>query len=249
MRRAGRLVAATLEFIAPKIKPGISGNQIDAWIHEFTLRHGARPAPLNYKGFPKSVCTSINDCVCHGIPDDRKLSEGDIINIDVTSILDGYFADASHTFAVGNIPPATQNLLAVAYAARHEGITHAKVGARTGAIGHAISRYVHQAGLHICPDIGGHGIGKVFHDDPFVPSYGQPNEGSKLKPWRAITIEPIINLTANEVAVSKIPNSSIKVYMTSDGSLSAQFEHTILLNPDGVEVLTQNNLPPPAAPV
>lgn len=238
MVKAGRLVGATLEHISQFVKPGITTNEIDRIVHDFTLTHGGTPAPLNYKGFPKSVCTSVNDCLCHGVPNDAVLKDGDLINIDVTTILDGYYADASHTFKVGSTTEEAQRLCDIAKDARDKGIDVIQPGETTGTIGSVVENFVNSTPFHICKEIGGHGIGKVFHGEPFVPSYGVPGQGAKLTPWSCITVEPIVNQTSAKFVEVPIEGSDITYFLMQDGSLSAQFEHTILITDTGHEVLT-----------
>ena len=239
MRRVGRLVGETLEYIAPYVEPGITTNQIDKLVHDFTLKKGAVPAPLGYKGFPKSVCTSVNDCLCHGVPDDTALQEGDFVNIDVTSLLDGYYGDSSFTFPVGNVAEEGLALCRAALGARDAGIKAITPLGTTGTIGHATSEFVEKTPYFICKEIGGHGIGKVFHGEPFVPAFGVKGEGARLMPWSCITVEPIVNLREADMVEYPIAGSSIRYYRTQDGSPSAQFEHTILITEDGYEILTE----------
>lgn len=238
MRAAGRLAARTLEHVAKFVRPGITTNEIDKIVHDFTLSNGARPAPLGYHGFPKSVCTSINACICHGVPDETALKEGDIVNIDVTSILDGYYGDTSRTFFVGEVSQVARDLTDCAEKAMLKGIEEVRPFATTGDIGFAINKLVTKRGYHVVKEIGGHGIGKVFHDDPFVPSYGKKGRGPKLVPWCCITVEPMVNQTAAATEEFSIANSDIKYYLTADRTLSAQFEHTVLVTDTGYEIMT-----------
>ncbi|MCB0391002.1 MAG: type I methionyl aminopeptidase [Bdellovibrionales bacterium] len=238
MEKACQLAAETLFHVSQFVKPGITTNEIDQIVYDYTLSKEAKPAPLGYHGYPKSVCTSINDCICHGVPDDTVLKNGDIINIDVTTIKDGFFGDTSRTFFVGEVSEAAKRVTDVAYGAMLEGIEQVQPGNTTGDIGFAINRYVTRKGYYAVKEIGGHGIGKSFHGDPFVPSYGKKGKGEALKAWTCLTVEPMINETPVALKEYPVANSSIMYYHTGDGSLSAQFEHTILITDSGHEVLT-----------
>jgi methionyl aminopeptidase len=238
MRAAGKLAARTLEHVAPYVRAGIKTNEIDKIVHEFTLSHGAIPAPLGYHGFPKSVCTSINACICHGVPDETVLKDGDIVNVDVTCILDGFYGDTSRTYFVGEVSSEAKRLTECAEKAMFKGIEEVRPFATTGDIGFSINKYATKQGYHVVREIGGHGIGKIFHDDPFVPAYGKKGRGPKLQPWCCITVEPMINETAALVEEFDIPGSSIKYYLTADRTLSAQFEHTVLITDAGYEIMT-----------
>jgi methionyl aminopeptidase len=238
MKAICKLAARTLEYVAPYIKQGVTLNEIDQIVHDFTLRHDAESAPLGYHGFPKSICTSVNDVVCHGVPDDYALRDGDIVNIDVTPKKDGFFGDTSATFCVGNVSSELQNLVRVAREARDRGIEAIAPGVTTGDIGFEINKFVTRNGYSTVKEIGGHGIGRNFHEEPFVPSYGKRGRGDKLLPWRCITVEPMINQGVEEIVEYDIPNSTIKWYRTRDGLYSAQFEHTILVTDTGYEILT-----------
>lgn len=238
MRAAGKLAARTLEHAAKFVKAGISTEEIDKIVHDFTLSAGAIPAPLGYHGFPKAVCTSVNSVICHGVPDKTILKEGDIINVDVTPILDGFYGDTSATFFVGQVSDKAKDIVDCAEKAMWKGIEEVRAGATTGDIGFAINKLVTKRGYHVVREIGGHGIGKVFHDDPFVPSYGKKGRGPKLLPWCCITVEPMINETDAEIDEISIPNSEIKYYHTGDRTLSAQFEHTVLITDVGYEIMT-----------
>ena len=239
MRKAGRLACETLHYVKPLIKEGVSTEEIDAQVHEYTLSRGATPAPLGYNGFPKSVCTSVNQCVCHGIPSKKEiLKSGDIINVDVTSILNGYHGDTSATFFVGEVSSEVAQLTQVAYHAMRKGIEQVVAGARVGDIGFAINKYVSRKGFFVVEEIGGHGIGLTFHEEPFVPSLGKKGKGYKLKPWTCITVEPMVNLTSSAIEEFSIPESTIKYYETKDKAPSAQFEHTVLITDTGYEIMT-----------
>lgn len=232
------MAARTLEHVERYVKAGITTNELDRIVHDYTLSAGALPAPLNYHGFPKSVCTSVNACICHGVPNDEPLKPGDIVNVDVTCILDGYFGDTSRTFFVGEVSPRAKDLTDCAEKAMWKGIEEVRPFATTGDIGFAINKLVTKRGYHVVREIGGHGIGKIFHDDPFVPSYGKKGRGPKLVPWCCITVEPMINETDAPLQEFSIPDSEIKYYLTGDRSLSAQFEHTVLVTDTGYEVMT-----------
>jgi methionyl aminopeptidase len=238
MKAAGKLAARTLEHAGKFVRAGITTNEIDKIVHEFTLSHGAIPAPLGYHGFPKSVCTSVNSVICHGVPDKTVLKDGDIINVDVTCILEGFYGDTSRTFFVGEVTEAAKDITDAAEKAMWKGIEEVRPFATTGDIGFAINKYVTKRGYHVVREIGGHGIGKTFHDDPFVPSYGKKGRGPKLVPWCCITVEPMINETDAAIEEIAIPASEIKYYLTADRCLSAQFEHTVLITDSGYEIMT-----------
>lgn len=238
MRRVGRLAARTLEHIAKYVRPGVTTDELDKIVHDFTLTHGAVPAPLGYNGYPKSICTSINQVICHGVPDSTVLRDGDIVNIDVTPLLDGFHGDTSATFLVGNVSEVARDLVEAAREARDKGIAAIRPHGTTGDIGFAIDKYVTRRGYSTVKEIGGHGIGRIFHGDPFVPSYGKRGRGDVLIPWHCITVEPMVNEGTSEIAEIDIPNSSIKYYETADGTLSAQFEHTVLVTDTGFEIMT-----------
>ena len=240
MRPACRHAADTLVFIEPHIRPGITTDEINELVHEFTVAAGAIPAPLNYHGFPKSVCTSVNHVVCHGIPGKKKLKDGDIVNVDVTSIINGWHGDTSKTFFVGKPGVKARKVVEVARRALEIGIEAARPGATLGDIGHAIQSYVESERCSVVREYCGHGIGRAFHEDPQVLHYGRPGEGLELKPGMVFTIEPMVNLGKPGVKLLKDGWTVV----TRDKSLSAQFEHTIAITEDGCEILT---LPSPAA--
>lgn len=234
MRRAGRLAAEVLDFIAPHVQPGITTEALDKLCHDYILDHGAVPAPLNYRGFPKSICTSVNHVVCHGIPGPKRLREGDILNIDVTVILDGWHGDTNRTFPVGRIGVKPRRLIEVTQEATLRGIRTVRPGATLGDIGHAIQSYVEENRFSVVRDFCGHGIGKVFHDAPQVLHYGRPGEGPALREGMFFTIEPMVNAGGWPVKVLADGWTAV----TKDRSLSAQFEHTIGVTADGVEIFT-----------
>lgn len=238
MRRAGRLAAECLQHIIEQVEPGMNTQDIDDLQMAFAKKHGVRPAPLNYKGFPKSICTSINEVICHGIPTTQDvLKDGDIVGVDVTLVVDGFFGDNAATIAVGQASEETQRLLAATLESLRRGIASVRPNNRLGDIGHAIQSYVEPLGYSVVRDFVGHGIGRTFHEDPQVPHYGKPNRGPKLRPGMTFTIEPMIN--------AGVPQSRILsdgwTAVTLDGKLSAQFEHTIAVTPEGVEILTMQN--------
>jgi methionyl aminopeptidase len=235
MRRAGRLAAATLDFIAPYVRPGATTGELDRLCHGFIVGHDAIPAPLNYRGFPKSICTSVNHVVCHGIPGDRRLDDGDIVNIDVTVILDGWHGDTSRMFFVGDrIGVKAKKLVDVTYEAMMRGIAAVRPGARVGAIGDAIQRYAEGHRYSVVRDFCGHGVGRVFHDAPSILHYGRPEEGPVLREGMFFTVEPMINAGRYEVKVLSDGWTAV----TKDRSLSAQFEHTIGVTETGYEIFT-----------
>lgn len=235
MRRAGRMAADLLDFIAPQVQPGLTTDELNRLCHEYMLNvQHTVPAPLGYRGFPRSICTSVNHVVCHGIPGDKKLKVGDIINVDVTPITDGWHGDASRTIAVGKIAPATQRLIDVTYKAMWLGIQQVRNGARLGDIGAVIQQYVESEHYSVVREYCGHGIGQTFHEDPQVLHYGTAGTGFELKTGMTITIEPMVN--AGKRHVRLLPDGWTVV--TKDHSLSAQWEHTVLVTDTGFEVLT-----------
>lgn len=229
MRKAGQLAARVLVYIEPRIRPGVTTEELDQLCHEYIVSHGARPAPLNYNGFPKSICASVNDCICHGVPDKSPLKEGDIVNVDVTCLKDGFHGDTSKTFFVGEVSDRARALSDCALGAMRKGIEAIKPHGATGDIGFAVEKYVTRKGFFPVRDIGGHGIGRKFHDEPFVPSFGKKGRGEPLIPWSCITVEPMINEKSSGIRERPIPGSSVRIYYTADGGLSAQFEHTVLI--------------------
>ncbi len=236
MRAAGRLAAETLDFITPYVVPGVTTDELNRLCHDFTTDHGAISAPLNYRGFPKSICTSVNHVVCHGIPGPRKLKDGDSLNIDVTVILDGWYGDTSRMFFVGKPKILAQRLCKVTYESLWKAIDLVKPGATLGDIGHAIQSHVEAARFSIVQDFCGHGIGRVFHDDPSVLHYGKPGTGVELREGMFFTIEPMVN--AGKAATKILADDWTAV--TRDKSLSMQFEHTMAVTADGVEVFTRS---------
>ena len=234
MRLAGRLAAATLDYITPHVRPDVRTDELDRLCHEFIRDHGAIAAPLNYRGYPKSICTSINEVVCHGIPGPRKLQDGDILNIDVTVILDGWHGDTSRMYCVGETSVKAQRLIDVTYEAMWRGIKAVRPGATVGDIGHAIQSFVKPRGFSVVRDFCGHGLGRVFHDAPNIPHFGHAREGAVLREGMFFTIEPMINAGRWKVVIKEDGWTAV----TSDDSLSAQFEHSVGVTADGYEVFT-----------
>jgi len=247
MRKAGRLAAETLDVITPMVKPGTTTETLDKLCHDFIVERQAIPAPLNYRGFPKSICTSINHVVCHGIPGERKLAEGDIVNIDVTVILDGWHGDTSRMFFVGKPSLKAQRLVEATYRAMMAGIEAVRPGAQLGDIGHAIQTVAEAERFSVVRDFCGHGIGRIFHDAPSVLHFGKPKTGPELREGMFFTVEPMINAGRWEVKVLDDGWTAV----TRDRSLSAQFEHTIGVTAEGFEIFTRSpagfDLPPYSA--
>ncbi|ARV58348.1 type I methionyl aminopeptidase [Nostocales cyanobacterium HT-58-2] len=235
MRKAGRLAAELLHYLEPLVKPGVSTLELNDKAEQWTQAHGAKSAPLGYKGFPKSICTSVNEVICHGIPNAKQiLREGDIINIDVTPIVDGYHGDTSKTFFVGTPSPKAKNLVEVTEECLRRGIAEVKPGARVGDIGAAIQEYAEAQGFSVVRDFVGHGVSNIFHTAPEIPHFGTRGKGKRLRPGMVFTIEPMINEGTWEVEVLGDGWTAV----TRDRKLSAQFEHTIAVTEDGVEILT-----------
>lgn len=235
MRRAGHLAAELLHYLSAMVQPGITTLELNDEAERWTQAHGAKSAPLGYKGFPKSICTSINEVVCHGIPSKKQvLRDGDIINIDVTLIVDGYHGDTSKTFFVGEPSPLARKLVEVTEECRRRGIEAIKPGAKLGDIGAAIQEYAEAEGFSVVRDFVGHGISNVFHTAPQVPHYGERGKGRKLRPGMVFTIEPMINEGTWEVELQADGWTAL----TKDRKLSAQCEHTLAVTPDGYEILT-----------
>jgi methionyl aminopeptidase len=235
MRKAGRLAAEVLDFITPHVKPGVTTDRLDRLCHGFILDHGAIPAPLNYRGFPRSICTSVNHVVCHGIPGDRVLEDGDILNIDITVILDGWHGDTSRMFLLGNkVGVKASKLVDVTYQAMMKGIEAVKPGVRLGDIGHAIQSYAESFRFSVVRDFCGHGIGRIFHDAPSILHFGKAGDGLALREGMFFTVEPMINAGRWEVKVLSDGWTAV----TKDKSLSAQFEHTVGVTASGYEIFT-----------
>lgn len=234
MRKVCNLTARCLDALNDIVKPGVTTNEVDRFVFEFGMDHGAFPATLNYRGYTKSTCTSINHVVCHGIPDDKPLREGDIVNIDVTYLLDGWHGDSSRMYSVGEIKRAAERLLEVTYESLLRGIAAVKPGAKTGAIGAAIQTYAEGERCSVVRDFCGHGVGQLFHDAPNILHYGTVNEGVEIKEGMIFTIEPMINLGKPGVKVLADGWTAV----TRDRSLTAQYEHTVGVTKDGCEIFT-----------
>ena len=234
MRRAGRLAAETLDYITPFVVPGVTTGKLDRLCAEFVDQRGARSGPLNYRGFPKSICTSVNHVVCHGIPGEKILVEGDVVNIDVTPVLDGWHGDTSRMFPVGAVSVKVERLVDVTYDAMICGIAAIKPGATVGDIGHAIETFVRPFRYSVVRDFCGHGVGRIFHDAPNILHFGRPGEGPVLRAGMFFTVEPMINIGRPEVKILSDGWTAV----TKDRSLSAQFEHTIGVTEDGCEIFT-----------
>jgi methionyl aminopeptidase len=234
MRKAGRLTAEALDMLSEHVQPGVTTEALDKLAFEFAMDHGAYPAPLSYRGYRKSICTSINHVVCHGIPDDKPLRDGDIVNIDVTLIVDGWHGDSSRMYNVGNVPRRAERLVEVTYEALMRGIGVVKPGATTGDIGAAIQEYAEGERCSVVREFCGHGLGRLFHDEPNILHYGRRGDGVVLKPGMFFTIEPMINLGRPHVKVLADGWTAV----TRDRSLTAQFEHTIGVTDTGYEIFT-----------
>lgn len=234
MHKAGRLAAECLDAINDIVAPGVPTEAIDDFIYEFAMANGALPATLGYKGYTKSSCTSINHVVCHGIPGDKPLRDGDIVNIDVTLIVDGWHGDSSRMYKVGNVKRAAERLIDVTYEAMMRGIEAIRPGRTTGDIGAAIQEYAERERCSVVRDFCGHGVGRLFHDTPNILHYGTPGEGVVLKPGMIFTVEPMINLGRPQVKILADGWTAV----TRDRSLSAQFEHSVGVTEDGCEIFT-----------
>jgi len=235
MRLAGRLTAEVLDMIGPHVVPGVSTDELDRICHDYIVNvQKAVPAPLNYRGFPKSICTSVNHVVCHGIPGDRRLRQGDIVNVDVTVIKDGFHGDSSRMFCVGRVPPHVQRLVDVTYEAMWRGIRTVQAGSHLGDIGAAIQDFVEANHYSVVREYCGHGIGRGFHEDPQVVHYGTAGTGMTFVPGMTFTIEPMVNAGRREIREL----GDGWTIVTKDRSLSAQWEHTVLVTDTGYEVLT-----------
>lgn len=237
MRAAGKLAAEILDYVTEFVQPKVTTDYLNTICHNKIIENGAIPAPLNYKGFPKSICTSINHVVCHGIPSDKELKDGDIVNIDVTVILDGWYGDTSRMYYIGNPEIKSKRLCQVTYDSMMLGIEKVKPGNTLGDIGNAIQTYAEKQGFSVVRDYCGHGIGRVFHTDPSVLHYGKKGSGILLEEGMFFTIEPMINAGKYETILSKHDGWTVT---TRDKSLSAQFEHTVGVTKDGVEIFTSS---------
>lgn len=245
MRKAGRLAAEVLDFITNFVKAGVTTDELNTLCHDMIVGQGAIPAPLNYRGFPKSICTSINHVVCHGIPNDKKLQNGDIVNIDVTVIVDGWHGDTSRMYWVGEPSIQAKRLTNVTYEAMMLGIEQVRPGATLGDIGHAIQSYVEKHNYSVVRDYCGHGLGQIFHTSPNILHYGKPHTGLVLEEGMFFTIEPMVNVGRHETKLNQKDGWTVT---TKDRSLSAQFEHSLGVTATGVEIFTASpkgwNLPP-----
>lgn len=236
IRRSGVVNTGVLDLIAREIKEGMSTAAIDKLVYDYTVSHGAIPAPLNYEGFPKSVCTSINDVVCHGIPDEKEiLRDGDIVNVDVSTILDGYYSDASRMFMIGNVSPEKKRLVEVTKECLQIGMEAAKPFGFVGDIGYAIQKHAQKNGYSVVRDLCGHGVGLAFHEEPEVLHFGRKGTGMLLVPGMVFTIEPMINMGRYEVYIDEDDGWTV---LTDDGLPSAQWEHTFVMTDHGLEILT-----------
>jgi methionyl aminopeptidase len=238
IKAAGRIAIATLDLVESQIRPGMTTDEINTLVHDFTIKNGATPAPLNYRGFPKSVCVSINEVICHGIPGERVLKEGDLVNVDVTPILNGYYADTSKTFLLGTPDRDTKKIVRVARESLKKGMYMVRPGNTIGDIGWAIQNYAEGEGCSVVREFVGHGVGFDFHEPPQVPHHGRKGEGIAMVPGMVFTIEPMINLGERDLRILDDNWTAV----TRDGSLSAQFEQTILVTEDGFESLTPYGL-------
>jgi methionyl aminopeptidase len=234
IRKAGRLVLDTLDLLESEIKPGITTDDLNTLAHAFTIKNGATPAPLKYRGFPKSICVSVNEVICHGIPGNRVINDGDIVNVDITSILDGYYADANKTFFAGAPDPDARKIVDIARECLKRGMSAVKPGNTIGDIGWRIQTYAEAQGCSVVREFVGHGVGFGFHEAPQVPHFGNKGTGIGLIPGMVFTIEPMINLGKKELRILDDNWTAV----TKDGLLSAQFEQTVLVTEKGVESLT-----------
>lgn len=234
IRQSAQLTREILDMVAERIAAGITTKEINDWVHEATIKAGAYPAPLNYKGFPASVCTSLNNVICHGIPDETKLQDGDILNVDVTSILNGYYGDASRMFIIGDASEQARQLVQVAEECLYLGIKEVKPFNRIGDIAFVVEQHANRHGFSVVQDFGGHGVGLDFHEEPFVHHYGPRDSGMVLVPNMVFTIEPMVNAGSYKCRVLEDGWTTLTV----DDSLSAQWEHTVRVTENGVEILT-----------
>ena len=234
MRKAGRLTSEALDMLTAHVRPGVTTEALDRLVFDFALAHGAYPAPLDYRGYRKSICTSLNHVVCHGLPDGKPLRDGDIVNIDVTLIVDGWHGDSSRMYLVGDVPRRAQRLVEVTHEALMRGIAAVRDGATTGDIGAAIQSYAEGERCSVVRDFCGHGLGRLFHDEPNILHYGRKGEGITLRAGMFFTIEPMINLGRPHVKILSDGWTAV----TRDRSLSAQFEHTLGVTETGCEVFT-----------
>lgn len=236
IKRSAAINVGVLDMVAERIAPGVTTAEVDQWIYDYTVEHGGIPADLNYEGFPKSVCTSINDVVCHGIPSERDvLREGDIVNVDCSTILDGYFSDSSRMFCIGEVPPERKKLVDVTRESIQRGLAQVKPWNTLGDMAHAVQTYVEENGFNVVREFGGHGIGKEFHEDPFVSHVGEPGEGVVLAPGMCFTIEPMVNAGGADIDMNDPNGWTVR---TVDGSDSAQWEVQLVVTDTGYELLS-----------
>lgn len=238
MEQACRLAAEALQYTGKQVRAGMTTNELDKIADDFIQSRGGISACTGYQGYPKAICTSVNEVVCHGVPSKRVLKDGDIINIDITVIKHGFHGDTSSMFFVGDASDRARKLVECAFEAMHRGIEAVRAGNRTGDIGFAVDKFVSRSGYYAVREIGGHGIGRVFHEDPFVPSFGKKGKGALLHKWGTITVEPMINETSAPLRELEIPGSDITVFETSDGKWSAQYEHTVLITDGKAQIMT-----------
>lgn len=236
IKRSAAINVGVLDMVAERIAPGVTTAEVDQWIYDYTVERGGIPADLNYEGFPKSVCTSINDVVCHGIPSERDvLREGDIVNVDCSTILDGYFSDSSRMFCIGEVSPERKKLVDVTRESIQRGLAQVKPWNTLGDMAHAVQTYVEENGFNVVREFGGHGIGKEFHEDPFVSHVGEPGEGVVLAPGMCFTIEPMVNAGGADIDMNDHNGWTVR---TADGSDSAQWEVQLVVTDTGYELLS-----------
>ena len=236
IKRSAAINVGVLDYVADHIKAGVTTAEIDKWIYDYTIEHGGIPADLNYEGYPKSVCTSVNDVVCHGIPsEDDVLKDGDIVNVDCSTILDGYFSDSSRMFCIGEVSDERRRLVEATREAVQRGLAAVKPWAQLGEMSHAVQEYVESCGFNVVREFGGHGIGLEFHEDPFVGFVGEPDEGPIMVPGMCFTIEPMVNAGAPDIDMSDPNGWTVR---TKDGSDSAQWEVQLVVTEDGYELLS-----------
>ena len=235
IKESCKINIAVLDYVAEHIGPGVSTEEIDRWVHEETVRHGGIPAPLDYEGFPKSVCTSVNEVVCHGIPDEEQiLKEGDIINVDVSTIYNGYYSDSSRMFCIGKVSPEKEKLVKVTKECVEIGLKNVKPWGLLGDMGHAVHMHAVENGYTVVKEIGGHGVGLQFHEDPYVSYVSEPGTGMVMAPGMMFTIEPMVNMGTDEFYVDEVDEWQI---YTDDGQPSAQWEVQVLVTEDGYELI------------
>ena len=236
IKRSAAINVGVLDYVAEHIRPGVTTSQIDQWIYDYTVEHGGIPADLDYEGYPKSVCTSINDVVCHGIPcEEDVLKDGDIVNVDCSTILDGYFSDSSRMFCIGEVSPERKRLVKVTHEAVRRGVAAVKPWGTLGDVAHAVQTCVEEAGFNVVREYGGHGIGLEFHEDPFVGFVGEPGEGVVLAPGMCFTIEPMVNAGGPAIDGDDPNGWTVR---TADGSDSAQWEVQLVVTETGCELLS-----------